>query len=333
MFQNEYGEKDKLVAEEEVIIVNVAVQRVEVIQEKFNYTHIFDQCQVAIPRSAYLMGPTSMSMFQTQDRGPQLAEPFFSDGTPKPTAKVITSGLFFDACKSANEISAVFNNGYRDTCILTSAALRDVLRRLGYTAKMMRIEAAVSNHAVDPSACILRFDGDGSRRRKAAPRMWRGHVGVVIGNVLLDPTLDQVNDGYPFMGATPMVVEFAPGQTMFFVPTGDKGAEVRFSLSPERCGWKAAPDFRFDSRRRPMIEAVLEKLGADGTATTTSEGSNLATSVGRVSAQRFSRASWSNYFVPSHAKFRATSEQRASNSPSSSKNWPPQPTSSLSQTT
>jgi hypothetical protein len=49
---------------------------------------------------------------------------------------------------------------------------------------------------------------------------------------------------------------------MFFVPTGDKGAEVRFSPFPERRGWKATPDFRFKSRRRPIVEAMLEKPGA-----------------------------------------------------------------------
>jgi hypothetical protein len=108
---------------------------------------------------------------------------------------VITSGPLFDSCKYANEISAVFNNRRRDTCILTSAALRD-----GYPAEMMRIEAAVSNHAVDPSACILGFDGDGSKEQKASPGMWRGYVGVVTGNVLLDPTLDEVNDRYPYLG-------------------------------------------------------------------------------------------------------------------------------------
>jgi hypothetical protein len=84
----------------------------------------------------------------------------------------------------------------------------------------------------------------------------------VSGNVLLDPTLDQVNDGYPYLGATPMVVEFASGQTMFFVPSGYEGAEVRYRLFPGRGGWKAAPDFRFKTRRRPITELVLKKLGA-----------------------------------------------------------------------
>jgi hypothetical protein len=120
-----------------------------------------------MPINVAIEGLNPMSMFQTQDRGPQFAEPFFADGRPKPTATVITSGILFDACKCTNEISAVFNNGDRDTCVLTSAALRDVLRHFGYPAEMMRIEAAVSNDAVDRFATILGSDGDGSRRRKA----------------------------------------------------------------------------------------------------------------------------------------------------------------------
>jgi hypothetical protein len=144
---------------------------------------------------------------------------------------VITSGLFYNACRYTNAVSVAFNNGHRDTCILTSAALRDVLRHFGYSAEMMRIEAAAANDAIDRAACILGSDGDGSRRQKANPGMWCGHVGVVTGNVLLDPTLDQVNDTYTYLGATPMFVEFAAGQTVFFVPTGDNGAEVRFKLA------------------------------------------------------------------------------------------------------
>jgi hypothetical protein len=42
----------------------------------------------------------------------------------------------------ANQVATKFN-GSRDTCILTSFALHDVLQRLGYNSRPLRIEAAV----------------------------------------------------------------------------------------------------------------------------------------------------------------------------------------------
>jgi hypothetical protein len=127
-------------------------------------------------------------------------------------------------------------------------------------AQMLRIEAGVFPREVHSSGCILGSDGDCSRP-KASPGMWRGHVGVVTGNVLLGPTLAQVNDDHPYFSATAMVVEFAPEQPIFFVPTGDKGAELRFKLFLGHCGWKGAPDFRFKSRRRPIIKGGVGKTG------------------------------------------------------------------------
>jgi hypothetical protein len=43
----------------------------------------------------------------------------------------------------ANVVSRSFNHGYRNTCILTSYALDDVLRRMGMNSYPLRVEGAV----------------------------------------------------------------------------------------------------------------------------------------------------------------------------------------------
>jgi hypothetical protein len=52
------------------------------------------------------------------------------------------SGCLENLVIVANRVAAEFN-GARDTCVLTSFALHDVLRRLGYNSRPLRIEAAV----------------------------------------------------------------------------------------------------------------------------------------------------------------------------------------------
>jgi hypothetical protein len=93
---------------------------------------------------------------------------------------------------TANRIAAEFN-GSRDTCILTSFALHNVLQRLGYNSRPLRIEAAIFPNDQKLSGNILGSIERGARRA-ASPDMWWGHLGVVVDNDwLLDPTLDQAN--------------------------------------------------------------------------------------------------------------------------------------------
>jgi hypothetical protein len=90
-----------------------------------------------------------------------------------------------------NKESREFNDGRRDTCILTAHALHNVLQRLGVNSRLMRVEAAVIPD--DRSLTGAKLGGD-SNRKAAAPGMWKGHLVVAIGNDwLLDPTIDQVN--------------------------------------------------------------------------------------------------------------------------------------------
>jgi hypothetical protein len=92
---------------------------------------------------------------------------------------------------TANQVAARFN-GSRSTCVLTSYALCEVLQRLGYTSRPLRIEAAVFPD--DRKFCGTILGGWTGSRRSASPGKWWGHLAVVVkDDWLLDPTLDQAN--------------------------------------------------------------------------------------------------------------------------------------------
>ena len=93
----------------------------------------------------------------------------------------------------ASRIAFEFN-GSRDTCILTSFALNDVLQRLGYSSRPLRVEAAVFPDAPKAVGTILGWTNPPGRRRAAKPDHWWGHLAVLVDEMwLLDATLDQAN--------------------------------------------------------------------------------------------------------------------------------------------
>jgi hypothetical protein len=168
----------------------------------------------------------------------------------------------------ANEL-AFEETGVRNTCIYTSAALCDALVRLGYRARMLRVEAAY----YPPCDCcggVLGFRGDGTRQTAAAPGMWGGHVAVVVDETyLLDPTLDQLEGAEPFAGA--VTPEFLAGKTCMFwfegvgystVPKGARGPMTRYLAFPNRRGWKRASAFRCSRRR--LVEKIVQSAEAKG---------------------------------------------------------------------
>jgi hypothetical protein len=169
-------------------------------------------------------------------------------------------------CAAVNDESFLITCD-RATCIFSSGVLLDVLATIGVEAAPMRVDALVINPtATGPAGygVSLGSDGDGTRRPAAQHGMWRGHLTVVAeGAYLLDPTLDQVNEDRPDLGATPMVVPVTPawlrGEGSVRVPTGVLGAQVRYSAFPGRGGFKSAPDFR-PSRRRATVAAVLRRV-------------------------------------------------------------------------
>jgi len=148
----------------------------------------------------------------------------------------------------ANRVAFEFN-GSRATCILTSFALNDVLQRLGYRSRPLRVEAAVFPDDQKAVGTSLGWSNPPGRRRAAKPDMWWGHLAVLVDDVwLLDATLDQANKKeWPrSMRVGPLAVRLSEnlwaerGSTM----VRTNGCEVRFSPHPRQLGFANAGDAR-----------------------------------------------------------------------------------------
>jgi hypothetical protein len=160
-------------------------------------------------------------------------------------------------------------NGKSDTCILMSAALHDVLTLSRIPAEFLRVRAAVhcgccSSPRSKHYGCVLGSDGDGTRLSAARPDHWRGHLVVIAGGrYLMDPTLDQVNVGHPWLKAEPftgeVTLEFLHGEKSLFTAAGKAGSTVCYTAFPGRGGFKSAPDMR-PSHRREIVRRILQKL-------------------------------------------------------------------------
>jgi hypothetical protein len=167
-----------------------------------------------------------------------------------------------------NRVAAEFN-GARDTCILTSFALHDALRRLGYNSRPLRVEAAVFPDDQKPCGTIL--GSLNGCRRAAKPDMWWGHLAVLVDDEwLLDPTLDQANkEAWPrSMRVGPLAIRLSDkfwaerGSTM----VRTNGCEVRFSPHPRQLGFANAGDAR-PSHWRPLADRIFRGLNDAGVTT------------------------------------------------------------------
>lgn len=186
------------------------------------------------------------------------------------------------ACGLANEV-AYSVLGYRSTCVLTSHALAEFLRLRGREPELVRPEwhafpkcrcATGACHGLACHGGSLSWDGDGTHRPASAPGFWKGHLAVACDGHLLDPTIDQLNNGY--VNLPPLVVPMAgwwdEGLSVRFTDT--EGTFVRGNKYRRQVGWKSAPDARrshWDDVLREMIarsdrplivdNAVLERNG------------------------------------------------------------------------
>jgi len=176
---------------------------------------------------------------------------------------------------AVREINAIANElsfretGARNACIYTSAALCDALVRLGYRARMLRVEAA---YYPPGRGCggVLGFRGDGTRRPAASPGMWRVHVAVVVDETyLLDPTLDQLAGAEPFVW--PVTPEFLAGERCIFwfdgvrhlvFPEPRRGTMIRYFAFPTKGGWKSKPAYRCS--RRDLVDQIVRAAEAKG---------------------------------------------------------------------
>jgi hypothetical protein len=161
----------------------------------------------------------------------------------------------------ANAVSRSFNR-CRNTCILTSYALDDVLRRLGMHSYPLRVKAAVSPNELGLKGTLLGRPGG----KATKPGMWNGHLAVAIEKEwLLDPTLDQANRReWPACARVgPAVVklndEFWDGKPVFILMNGSL---VRY-FHVKQNGFAKAPDAR-PSHWRELAHRIMAKVTAAG---------------------------------------------------------------------
>jgi hypothetical protein len=165
----------------------------------------------------------------------------------------------------ANRAAAKFNRS-RSTCVLTSFALHDVLQRLGYNSRPLRIEAAVFPD--DRKFCGTILGGWSGCRRAASLGKWWGHLAVLVEKEwLLDPTLDQANKKeWPrSMHVGPLAVRLSE---RFWTERGSvlvrtNGCTVRFSPHPRQTGFVNAGDAR-PSHWKPLAERIFQAVQQEG---------------------------------------------------------------------
>jgi hypothetical protein len=184
----------------------------------------------------------------------------------------------------ANRVAREFNDGDLNTCILTSYALAAALTDLGYAnARPVRVEAASFPDDRELHGVILGRQGS----RRAKDGYWWGHLAVCIGHsFLLDPTLDQSNDGNGWadagVGVEPVAASLAPEFWDLDLPPHQRLLWVRFSavstryvLVPQK-GFARAGDAR-PSHWRPLAKEITEAIRGLEHATI-SEATSLALS-------------------------------------------------------
>lgn len=129
--------------------------------------------------------------------------------------------------------------GDRDSCISTSYALAAFLTQRGYAPEPTRIETVVHPLATR-HGCVLGWRGDGSRQPASGPGEWKGHLGVVVDEWLLDPTLDQADiPGVPHGAIVLITSRWLTGEDAAYLTTCPE-ISIRFRRFPRQNGWKSA---------------------------------------------------------------------------------------------
>jgi hypothetical protein len=161
--------------------------------------------------------------------------------------------------------------GHRANCILASGALMDILHARGVDARCVRAEAFATPRNGERRCRVLGSLGDGTRRPAAEPGWWHGHLVVVAGDILLDPTLDNIAEepGYEYLRpfAARLVGDLETARWYDLDPHGvgvevPRGAgrwphsDVRYKLLPGLGGWKNKGMFRPRIRARVAAMAV-----------------------------------------------------------------------------
>ena len=163
-------------------------------------------------------------------------------------------------CTLANHASFSMWNA-RDTCILTSHALAAFLQARGLDARVFRAEVHLHSPDRNVYGTTLGWDGDGTRRKAAAPDMGHGHLAVTCEGHVLDPTIDQMVVGGKRIrpAVFPVPDRWDEGGWHRW---DEDGLTVSYCKYRRQVGWKSAGDAR-PSHWRPvtdLMEAALAEL-------------------------------------------------------------------------
>ena len=170
-------------------------------------------------------------------------------------------------CQLANrEIYRYY--GSRGSCIFSAATVCEVLTHFGFQAKPLRVEAGLFHDDRKYYGCVLGSSGDGTRRPAAGKDMWAGHLATLLDGIyLIDTTLDQANEGQPWLEARAIVIDLRT--TKWFDPnppwrgfpwTGllrpwNTPVQLRVTQHHRHAGFLHAGDFR-PSRRREIVKIL-----------------------------------------------------------------------------
>jgi hypothetical protein len=178
-------------------------------------------------------------------------------------------GELSEFCAIANRVIRQYY-GAPDSCVFSTGVVCDVLRHYGLEAELLRVEAALFHDDRERYGCILGALPKGSRQSAATKDMWAGHlVSLVVGQYLVDTTLDQVNTKYPWLKARPLVIDlhatkwnepdppFGCPWTGCLRPWPELPVTVRFTRYPRQNGWKYAGDYQ-PCRRKQIVPKLIE---------------------------------------------------------------------------
>jgi hypothetical protein len=157
-------------------------------------------------------------------------------------------------------------------CVVCTRIAVETLRRNGIRAQPLPVSVTVYNPVMtgyleandpvgaerDPQACQAMFGFTGN----APPGMWDGHlVCIVQGRILVDLTLDQVNQWGNGFAATPARLpvppDFVRGGTVSFT---NQGCFVQYDARPDDKSYLTLSDWNDRSEREPLIRHIEQLL-------------------------------------------------------------------------
>jgi hypothetical protein len=176
----------------------------------------------------------------------------------------IVQGVLQKIVSLTNAVALDFHGGDRSTCVLTSYALNNVLQRLGYNSRPLRVEAKVFPGSRQLVGTILGGRPNGCFRKAAGPGMWHGHLAVAIEDAwLLDATVDQANKpewpSSSWVGPVAVRLNDAFWKEHKQVVVEVNDADIRYRLYPKQVGFVRAGDAR-PSHWRPLSDMIMAAL-------------------------------------------------------------------------